>query len=401
MSDLTAVSLFAGVGGFDEAMRRNGINVVATVEIDKQARGVLQCHYPETQHFADIKDVTGEQLRDAGFVPERGIITGGFPCQDLSVAGKRAGLAGGRSGLFWEIVRLGEELRPRWLVLENVPGLLSSNDGRDFGIVIGSMVELGYGVAWGVLDAQFFGVPQRRRRVFIVGRIGNDGRAPSEVLALPQSLRGDFEARDEARPDVANAATGRLGSGGPDDNTAQGGHLVIANPVGVKCRNDLGMETYVVRPILLTMREGKDGGGKGPLVSEDVSLTLATGNGQVLIQPYVKVIRSGARDENGDLPPEVWAERDVAPTLNAMDNTGDSRATVLIEGPSAVVRRLTPRECERLQGFPDDWTENRLVNGALVKQADSSRYKQMGNAVAVPVVSWIMERLVAYEGSKE
>jgi site-specific DNA-cytosine methylase len=130
------------------------------------------------------------------------------------------------------------------------------------------------------------------------------------------------------------------------------------------------------------MREGKPGGGKGPLLSENVSLTLATGNGQTLFQPYVKVIRSGARDDDGNLPPEVWAKRDVSPTLNVMDNTGESRATVLV---TPMVRRLTPVECERLQGFPDGWTEG---------QSDAQRYKQMGNAVAVPVVEWIMNRLV-------
>ena len=451
---LTAVSLFAGVGGFDLAMQRNGITTVATVEIDKHARGVLQRHFPEAQHFEDVTNVTGQQLRDAGFIPERGIITGGFPCQDLSVAGKRAGLAGGRSGLFWEIVRLADELKPQYLVLENVPGLLSSNAGRDFGTVLGALVELGYGVGYSILDAQHFGVAQRRRRVFIVGCLGDDGRTPSEILALPEGLRGDFEKGAEAGEELANPLGGGSGSRG--------------------YRDDLDHSTYV--PTLLTMREGKDGGGKGPLVSEDVSLTLATGNGQVLIQPtlmravahgeyvestdaatlherdhkagtvdvvvtpFVKIVRAGARDEDGELPPEVCAEREVSPTLNIMDNTGDARATVLIfdqahrgdgvrmQGETiktldartgtggnnvpvvartltarhdsspdgdrgfnivptgATVRRLTPVECERLQGFPDGWTEG---------QTDGHRYKQMGNAVAVPVVEWIMARLVA------
>ena len=203
MTQLTAVSLFAGVGGFDLAMERNGINVVAAVEIDKHARGVLEKQFPNTKLFNDVTEVTGEQLKQAGFVPERGIITGGFPCQDLSVAGKRAGLAGKRSGLYWEIIRLVDELAPAYIVLENVPGLLTSNGGRDMGAVIGALVDRRYGVSWRVLDAQNFGVPQRRRRVFIVGCAGDNGAASSEILALSESLRGDHTQSRAPRQETA------------------------------------------------------------------------------------------------------------------------------------------------------------------------------------------------------
>ena len=189
--DMTAVSLFAGVGGFDLALERSGVKVVASVEIDDKARAVLARRFPDSTLFPDVTKVTADELRDAGFVPDRGILTGGFPCQDLSVAGRRAGLAGSRSGLFWEIVRLLDELKPRWFVLENVPGLLSSNDGRDMGIVLGALGELGYGFAYRVLDAQHFGVPQRRRRVFIVGHFGDGGGRAAQVLLEPESVRGD------------------------------------------------------------------------------------------------------------------------------------------------------------------------------------------------------------------
>lgn len=177
MTQLTAVSLFAGVGGFDLALERNGVNVVAAVEIDANARGVLRHRFPNTTLFNDVMEVTGEQLRDAGFDGDNGIIVGGFPCQDLSVAGRRAGLEGARSGLFWQICRLLDETKAKFFVLENVPGLLSSNDGRDMGAVIGALVDRGYGVAYRILDAQHFGVAQRRRRVFIVGSLGTGGGA--------------------------------------------------------------------------------------------------------------------------------------------------------------------------------------------------------------------------------
>ena len=184
---ITAVSLFAGVGGFDLALERNGVKVVASVEIDKKASAVLAQHFPNSKLFGDITEVTGEQLIAAGFDPRNGIITGGFPCQDLSVAGKRSGLAGKRSGLFWEICRLLDETRAQNFILENVPGLLSSNQGRDMAAVIEALVERGYGIAWRVLDAQHFGVPQRRKRVFIVGCLGDGGGTPAQILALSES----------------------------------------------------------------------------------------------------------------------------------------------------------------------------------------------------------------------
>ena len=209
MSDLTAVSLFAGVGGFDLAMQRNGIKTVATVEIDKNARGILQRRFPEATHFEDVTKVTGNELRAAGFIPKRGIITGGFPCQDLSVAGKRAGLAGERSGLYWEIIRLVDELSPAYLVLENVPGLLSSNGGRDMGTVVGALSIRGYGVSWRVLDAQYFGVAQRRRRVFIVGCL-NDGKRSSEILALSEGLSGNTSKSRKKREEPSTSITGSI-----------------------------------------------------------------------------------------------------------------------------------------------------------------------------------------------
>lgn len=215
-NQMTAVSLFAGVGGFDLALERNGVKVVAAVEIDKHAQAVLAKQFPDTQLFNDVTEVTGEQLISAGFIPRNGILVGGFPCQDLSVAGRRAGLAGKRSGLFYEVARLIEELQPEWFVLENVPGLLSSNGGADMGSVVATLVELGYGVSWRVLDAQHFGVPQRRRRVFIVGRHSGDWRSATEVLFERESVCGDSDPSEASWEDLASSTSDRFGetSGG-------------------------------------------------------------------------------------------------------------------------------------------------------------------------------------------
>jgi DNA (cytosine-5)-methyltransferase 1 len=203
MTQMTAVSLFAGIGGFDLALERNGVKVVASVEIDKHAQGVLRKQFPNSQILGDIQEVSGEQLISAGFTPERGVIVGGFPCQDLSVAGKRAGLAGARSGLFWEICRLLDETQA-----------LTSSGGRDMGVVIGALAERGYSIAWRVLDAQYFGVPQRRRRVFIVGCLGDDWRTPAEILDLAEGSSGDTPPSRAKRQDSAGTAKRGSRAGG-------------------------------------------------------------------------------------------------------------------------------------------------------------------------------------------
>jgi DNA (cytosine-5)-methyltransferase 1 len=247
MSDLTLVELFAGIGGFSCAFESVGVKTVAAVEIDANARRVLAKNFPEATIFNDVTEVSGDALRAVGFVPQRGIITAGWPCQDISVAGRGNGLAGERSGLFSEILRLLEELSPRWFVLENVPRLLSINGGRDMGTVVGSLVERGYGIAYRVLDAQYFGVPQRRRRIFIVGNLGATGRTSAEILFEPESMHGNptqghkpwsaspAEAvsgsqRSGLADDFAVAALTANGVGtcGADDNQAQAGHLIAA-----------------------------------------------------------------------------------------------------------------------------------------------------------------------------
>ena len=198
---MKAVSLFAGIGGFDLALERNGVEVVATCEIDKHAQKILTRHFPKAQLFDDVSTLTGEDLFNAGF-DSSGIIVGGFPCQDVSVAGKRAGLTNAdgthtRSGLFWEVIRLLKETQAKYFILENVPGLLSSNSGEDFAVILGALDELGYGIAWRILDAQYFGVPQRRRRIFIVGCLGDDGSAPSEILSIAEGRAGYLAASEQ------------------------------------------------------------------------------------------------------------------------------------------------------------------------------------------------------------
>ena len=249
VTDLTLVELFAGIGGFSCGFERAGVRTVAAVEIDPAARSVLAKNYPNVALFDDVTKVGGDDLRAVGFVPERGIITAGWPCQDISVARRGEGLNGERSGLFSEVVRILAELQPKWFVLENVPRLLSVNGSRDMGTVIGALAECGYGLAWRVFDAQYFGVAQRRRRIFFVGHLGDTGTASAEVLFEPEGMpvhptqiettrtqhprrlaMGIVPSREQielTRTDPVTALTARgVGTCGADDNQAQGGHLI-------------------------------------------------------------------------------------------------------------------------------------------------------------------------------
>ena len=204
----TVGSLFSGIGGFDLGLERAGWTVRWQVESNPFRRQVLKRHWPQVELRNDIRtDTNGLERPD--------LICGGFPCQDVSVAGKREGLAGERSSLWYEFARIVADTRPPWVLVENVPGLLSSNEGKDFEIVVSGLAECGYGVAWRVLDSQNFGVPQRRRRVFIVGYLG--APCPPEVLFESEGSGGDSAAGEEAKKEVTNSLRASTGSRGTDD----------------------------------------------------------------------------------------------------------------------------------------------------------------------------------------
>jgi DNA (cytosine-5)-methyltransferase 1 len=380
-------SLFTGICGFDLALSRAGMECSWQVEIDKNCQQVEERHYPNVKRYEDVKAVGKHNLAAVD------LICGGFPCQDLSVAGKRAGLAGERSGLWTEFHRIIAELRPQWVVIENVPGLLSSNKGRDFAVILRGLVECGYGVCWRVLDAQYFGVAQRRRRVFIVGSLG-DGRA-AEVLFEREGGAGDTPPSREAGQGIAHAisasptATGRLDPNGQDFVTStlrgfghgwQGQHNSIAIRPAQTGSNGWGIlqdgSTHTLDGTggdIISFIPGQSAQAYGIAADENVTPPLRAGNSGTNQTPTIAWEMQHAS--------EAYRESgNVAPNLRARMGTGGNNV------PMVGVRRLTPVECERLQGFPDGWTAG---------QADSTRYRQLGNAVAAPVVEWIAKRIVS------
>lgn len=293
-------SFFAGIGGFDLGFERAGMETIWQCEKKSFCLEILEQHWPHVERAEDITEVTADDI------PNAAVWAGGFPCQDVSLArmGPRSGLRGRQSGLFYDFAELIGECRPAVVVLENVAALLSSHDGRDFAIVIRTLADLGYGVAWRVLDSRHFGVPQSRSRVFVVGSLRGSASAGSVLF---ESERGD--------------------------------------------------------------RDSEKGGSDGP---KPVSpFKVCVGNAE---QGYVKKLAHC-----------LYAE--------SARHTGTDWSRNYVSYPEGRVRRLTPLETERLQGFPDDWTMPK-VEVDNVNTLDSARYHACGNAVSVPVAEWIGQRLM-------
>lgn len=394
-------SLFSGIGGFDLGFDRAGMACAWQVEIDAAARSVLSRHWPDVPKFADVREVGASNLCEID------VICAGFPCQDLSVAGNRAGLAGARSGLFFELVRVTHELRPSFLIWENVPGLLNSHNGRDFAAVLMALDHIGYSGAWTTLDAQHFGLAQRRRRVFGVFARRDIGAARcAQILALQDRLHRHPTPSREARQDVAGTLGGSSQSGGfrTTDLDNSGAFVPLTfgvshqptPKVGVNLMPTLGNNmTGGVNHVVAHALTGEgfdaseDGTGRGtPLVPIAFDWQAEHGNDTSFKgKSRQYIVRKG--DYTGSLQAN---KRDAVavPTLAHPLAAGNGHASLAdgipnMAAQAMAVRRLTPVECERLQGFPDDWTAG---------QADSSRYRQLGNAVAVPCSEWIGRRIV-------
>jgi DNA (cytosine-5)-methyltransferase 1 len=313
-------SLFAGVGGFDIGFDNAGWECGFQVEWDKHCQQVLTHHWPEVPKWWDVSEVNGAEL------PPVDLITFGSPCQDLSLAGKRAGLMeGSRSNLFFEATRIIKEMRdatngqyPRWAIWENVAGAFSSNKGEDFDAVLQEMVNIGgHHVEWHCMDAQFYGVPQRRRRVFVIACFDSAilERGGEALLPVGEGRRRNTSTRNKERK--ALAAT--LGESIDSSSGRLDQRVEPELPWAAGSTDNDVLTTSV------TSKWHKGSGG--PSGSEHYNL---------VVEPYVKVVRSGARDADGSLPAEVWRDNEVAPTLNVFDNTGESRATVVIAEPMLI-----------------------------------------------------------------
>lgn len=293
-------------------------------EVDKFPADVLAHHWPDVPNLGDMTGVRTHEL-----ATDIDLLVGGTPCQSFSVAGLRKGLDDERGNLALEFCRIADAKRPRWIVWENVPGVLSSDRGRAFGSILGALADIGYRLAWRVLDAQHFGVPQRRRRVFLVGHLGGAGNRAAEVLFESEGVPGHPPSREEARQE-----TSRRSVGGADGHRESLAFHATQDPISGPVAPALGGNMYV----------------------------------GVTVPPIAKCLTTGYGKRN-DSETETWV-------TNGMR-----------------VRKMTPRECERLQGFPDDHTLISWRGKHPEDCPDGHRYKAMGNSMAVPVMRWIGERI--------
>ncbi len=523
MSKLTLGSLFDGSGGFPLGGILCGIEPIWASEIEPFPIRVTTKRLPSVKHLGDINKIKGDEIEPVD------IITFGSPCTDLSVAGKREGLSGQHSSLFYEAIRVIKEMRcktngeyPKYIVWENVPGAFSSNKGQDFKAVLesiatvcekeisipkpekwrnaGEIVGNGYSIAWRVIDAQYFGVPQRRKRIYLVADF--NGECAGEILFESEGLSRDFEQSIKTWKGTTIDVESSIGEPSQDsvvfENHGQDCRYKelddVCQTVSATYGTGGNNQPFVVEtPKTLKVRSGCSGGGKGALIQDNKSATLGCNNDQTLFVPTVCVQgavigRTGNNGPNGD-----GINEDVSFTLNTVDkhavvyaidresfNAGQNYArnvgvnenginsTLTTNGPSAVgipvytsskasfftraykerantlvatdykdppivnqkyiVRRLTPKECARLQGFPTWWcdeletenpsetdiehwsdvfesykkaigkdtkskTKNQIVKWLKSPHSDSAEYKMWGNGVALPCVVFVLKSI--------
>jgi DNA (cytosine-5)-methyltransferase 1 len=327
-SKMKVVSLFAGIGGFDLALERLGHEIVYTNEWDKYAAQIYEKNF---KHKVDTRSITDVPTGD---IPDHDLLVGGFPCQAFSIAGKRGGFEDTRGTLFFEIARILKDKRPPYVLLENVKGLLSHDNGRTFETIMRTLTELGYELSWQVLNSKNFGVPQNRERVFIIGHLGGVSRP--KVFPITGEGTEIVDSRDVAGTLQADYFKG--------DRT--GGYVVKTQRF----------------PLRFQQRNQRE-------ISGDYAYTLDSANTGGIVQLNMP-------KHSND---RVYSPEGLSPTLNTMQ--GGMRQPFIVN--DIKIRKLTPTECERLQGFPDGWTEG---------VSDTQRYKQLGNAVTVNVVYEVARR---------
>lgn len=412
------LSVCSGVEAATVAWHPLGWKAVGYAEIEPFPSAVLQHHYPDITNFGDMTKYKEWKIGTEGL----DLLVGGTPCQAFSVAGLRQGLADPRGNLSLVYTGILDHYKPKWFVWENVPGVLSSNGGRDFGSFLGAVAELGYGFAYRVLDAQYFrGTPQRRRRVFVVGYLGNWER-PAKALFEQDCLSRHLEtSRNKGKNSSSNSTRSARNNNQSRIETfnrqshSQYGDEPLASTVKARdYKQFTDLVVYETHPADSRVKEMGDicqtvtsrwgtGGGNVPIAIQDVSGRAKAQNGKGWSDDGVMYTLDRASTQGvaysirEDAKANTFSatELEVTPALQALRPSVQSHHAQTFIANQLAVRRLTPIECERLQGFPDDYTN--IPWRGKGESPDSLRYKAMGNSMAVPCMNWIGQRIQQVE----
>jgi len=368
------LSVCSGIEAASKAWEPLGWEPVAFSEIEPFPSAVLKHHWPEVPNLGDMSKYEQWPI-SSGSVD---ILVGGTPCQSFSVAGLRQGLKDPRGNLMLTYLAIAERFKPRWLVWENVPGVLSSNGGKDFGSFLGALGELGYEWAYRVLDAQWFGLAQRRRRVFVVAHLGK-GNLAAKVLFESESVRRDTPPRRETRQGVAtNVAPSLTASNDPSRSPQSSEVTQQVNAV---------LEA-VAETLMASDYKGPGHNRDHNFITEPVIIDRAAFNQGQNAQYKPRIEHGETMDSLVARGPHA-----VAFQTSELRLTGKLTEQTINPADRMAVRRLTPRECERLQGFNDDHTMIPWRNKPADQCPDGPRYKALGNSMAVPCMAWIGKRI--------
>ncbi len=377
------LSICSGIESAGVAWERLGFECIGLSEIDQFRSAVLNYHYPNVKNFGDFTKI---QLDDLSERPS--IIVGGTPCATFSISGLRKGLAEDRGNLALEFIKLVDRIRPKWFLWENVPGLLSSNEGQDFATFLGAMAECRYGFAYRVLDTQYIrtqrfprALPQRRRRIFVVGHLG-DWKNPAKVLFDEEALRGNTPPSRKEKQNTTEKFTNRI---------VRSDKYVQDEVASTVCARDYKSPTDLIVEKDLTIIHGNHSRVNGDGFKKDgASYTLTASEIPSVHYEESETLCFEHRSKDGT--PRVHKE-EISPTLTAM--TGGNRQPCILR--QNVVRRLTPLETERLQGLPDNWTQIPYRGKPKEEAPISKRYEACGRAMSVNVMEWLGTRIQKVE----
>ena len=367
------LSMFSGIGGFELGIMNSKygsqFECVGYMEIDKYAESIYRKNFPDHVGYGDATRIKPEELPDFDF------LVGGFPCQAFSIAGRQRGFDDTRGTLFFEIARILKEKKPRYILLENVRGLLSHDKGRTFQVILGVLSDLGYEVQWEVLNTKNHGIPQNRERVFIKGYLG--GRCGREVLRFGEGS----EKTSQLTPKVLNN----------HKVTHQGGRLYSVDGLSITLNSSGNNGWYQLDKCYSSNQahRGENDGEFSYCINSDphnIPLVRYKKLNQEGLTLEMKIKEVGNISPNGHGGGKVVSPDGISPTLLC----GNYKAPIKFLDDEFHIRKLTPTECERLQGFPDGWTKYG-VDGELI--SDTQRYKCLGNAVTTNVISYVIDQM--------